>query len=70
MIKFAQVSKDAVVQLGRFNKDMTKHSHKIGIVCAKNVAKVGKNVYTEVIVQVGAREKIAVQLHNIKEILN
>ena len=42
MIKFAEVTKDVVVQLGRFNKDMAKHSGKVGIVTAKTVTKVGK----------------------------
>lgn len=70
MIKFAEVTKDTVVQLGRFNKDMSKHSHKVGIVSAKTVRKVGKNVFHEITVQVGARDKITVHLHNIKDILN
>ena len=70
MIKFAEVTKDVVVQLGRFNKDMTKHSHKVGIVCAKTVRKEGKNVFHEIVVQVGSRDKITVHLHNIKDILN
>lgn len=69
MIKFAEVTKDVVVQLGRFNKDMAKHSNKVGIVTAKSVFKDGKNVTHEIIVQVGKREKIAVHLHNIKAIL-
>lgn len=69
MIKFAEVSKDAVVQLGRFNKAMTEHSHKVGIVTAKHVAKVGKNVYTEIVVQIGERERVSVALHNIKAVL-
>lgn len=70
MIKFAQVSKDAVVQLGRFNKEASKHSFKVGIVTAKTVRKEGKNVFHEITVQTGAREKITVHLHNIKDILN
>lgn len=70
MVKFAEVSKDVVVQLGRFNKDMSKHSGKVGIVTAKTVRKEGKNVFHEIVVQVGSKEKIAVHLHNIKGILN
>jgi hypothetical protein len=69
MTKFAEVTKDVVVQLGRFNKDMAKHSHKVGIVTAKTVSKTGKNVTHEITVQVGARDKITVHLHNIKAIL-
>lgn len=69
MIKFAEVTKDVVVQLGRFNKDMAKHSGKVGIVAAKTVRKEGKNVFHEITVQVGKREKIAVHLHNIKALL-
>jgi hypothetical protein len=70
MIKFAQVTKDTVVQLGRFNKDNAVNSFKVGIVRAKTVRKVGKNVFHEITVQTGARESIVVHLHNIKDILN
>ena len=69
MVKFAEISEGSVVQLGRFNKEMAKHSHKSGIVVRKLVTKVGKNVYTAIVVQTGNREKIEVQLHNIREVL-
>jgi hypothetical protein len=69
MVKFAEISEGSVVQLGRFNKEMTKHSHKSGMVVSKLVTKIGKNVYTGVVVQTGEREKIEVQLHNIKAVL-
>lgn len=70
MIKFAEVTKDVVVQLGRFNKDMAKHSGKVGIVTAKTVTKAGKNVTHQITVQISSRDKITVHLHNIKDILN
>lgn len=69
MVKFAEINEGSVVQLGRFNKEMTKHSHKSGMVVKKLVTKIGKNVYTGIVVQTGAREKIEVQLHNVKAIL-
>jgi hypothetical protein len=69
MVKFAAVSEGSIVQLGRFNKEMAKHSFKSGVVVRKLVTKIGKNVYTGVVVQTGEREKIEVQLHNIRELL-
>jgi hypothetical protein len=69
MVKFAEISEGSIVQLGRFNKEMTKHSFKQGMVLRKLVTKIGKNVYTGVVVQTGEREKIEVQLHNIRNVL-
>ena len=69
MVKFAEITKGSVVQLGRFNKDMAKHSFKTGMVVEKLTAKIGKNVYTAIVVQTGERERIEVQLHNIREVL-
>ena len=69
MVKFAEIAEGSVVQLGRFNKAMSKHSFKSGMVVQKLVTKIGKNVYTAVVVQTGEREKIEVQLHNIKAVL-
>ena len=67
MVKFAQIQKDSVVQLGRFYKDMSKYSGKTGIVVAKQTLKIGKNVYTSIAVKVGPKDTIEVALHNIKE---
>ena len=69
MVKFAQIQKDSVVQLGRFYKEMSKHSGKTGIVVAKRTLKIGKNVYTSIAVKVSNKDTIEVSLHNIKEIL-
>lgn len=69
MVKFAEIAEGSVVQLGRFNKAMTEHSFKTGMVVSKSTLKIGKNVYTAVTVQTGPREKIEVQLHNIKAVL-
>lgn len=69
MVKFAEVTAGAVVQLGRFNKERRPHSHKVGFVLEKRTLKVGKNVYTAIMVQTGAREKLEVQLHNIQAVL-
>lgn len=69
MVKFAQVEAGQVVQLGRFYKEMSKHSNKQALVVEKQVAKIGKNVYTAILVQVGPRERVLVALHNIKEVL-
>ena len=41
MVKFAQVEAGQVVQLGRFYKEMSKHSNKQALVVEKQVAKIG-----------------------------
>lgn len=69
MVKFAEVQANAVVQLGRFNGERRGDSYGTGIVVSKATRKVGKNVYHVIMVQTGARRRIQVQLHNIREIL-
>lgn len=69
MVKFAEVTPGSVVQLGRFNGVRNQHSFKTGVVLDKLVTKIGKNVYSAIVVQTGEREQIEVQLHNIRQVL-
>jgi hypothetical protein len=69
MVKFAEIASGSVVQLGRFNGERREHSFKTGMVVEKLTVKLGNNVYTAIVVQTGAREKLEVQLHNIQAIL-
>ena len=69
MVKFAEVSEGSVVQLGRFNRDRVQFSFKTGLVLRKLTTKIGRNVYTAIVVQTGDREQVEVQLHNIRGVL-
>ena len=70
MVKFAQVVEGSVVQLGRFNKADSVHSHKVGIVKSKQVTKIGNSVWSGITVQVGPNEFVLANITNIKAILN
>ena len=69
MVKFAEVQKDSIVQLGRFNKDKAEHSYKVGIVTAKTVTKIGNSVWSAITVQVSPKKFVVASIHNIREVL-
>lgn len=69
MTKYAEVQKDSIVQLGRFNKDKAEHSYKTGIVTGKKVTKIGNSIWTAITVQVAPREYIVASITNIKAVL-
>jgi hypothetical protein len=70
MVKFAQVQEGAVVQLGRFNKSNSEHSHKVGLVVSKQTLKIGKSVWSAITVEVEPGQRLLVNINNIKSILN
>ena len=70
MVKFAEVTPGAVVQLGRFNKTQAPLSHAVGLVREKRTLKIGTSTFSAIAVEVAPGVVKEVALHNIKQILN
>lgn len=70
MVKYAAVQPGTVVQLGRFNKERSGMSHKVGMVTEKRTVKFGNSTWSGIGVEIEPGHIEMVALHNIKEILS